>query len=68
MGAARREVEEEVGLSELEPLEPGGSPVFDVDIHPIPARGTDPSHHHFDLRFALRTAAGERFLVSSESR
>ena len=54
LGAARREVLEEVGLSDLEPLpSPGGSPLFDVDIHAIPARKADPAHEHFDVRFAF---------------
>lgn len=48
--AARREVEEEVGLSELVAL--GG--LFDVDVHVIPALKGDPSHKHFDLRFLFR--------------
>jgi len=65
LGAARREVEEEVGLSDLEPLaNAGGSPVFDVDIHLIPARKADPAHEHFDVRFAF--VAKTRELVHSE--
>jgi 8-oxo-dGTP pyrophosphatase MutT (NUDIX family) len=61
---ACREAEEESGLNATV-LSPE---LFDVDIHPIPARRSDPAHHHFDLRFALRAAGAERFLVSSESR
>jgi hypothetical protein len=37
-------------------LLPGGSPespLFDVDIHTIPARKTEPAHEHFDVRFAF---------------
>lgn len=65
IGAARREVEEEVGLAELEPLSsPGRSPLFDVDIHLIPARKAEPAHEHFDLRFAF--VAQTRELVLSE--
>ncbi len=40
--------------------------IFDVDIHVIPARGEDPAHYHFDLRFALR-ANQDEFRVSAES-
>lgn len=47
---ARREVHEEVGLPNLPLAEPGGG-VFDIDIHRIPARGSEPAHEHFDLRF-----------------
>ncbi|HET7541367.1 MAG TPA: NUDIX hydrolase [Polyangiaceae bacterium] len=63
--AARREVLEEVGLSDLEQLSTSdGSALFDVDIHLIPARKTDPAHEHFDVRFAF--VAKTRALVHSE--
>ena len=52
LGAARREVAEEVGLGELD-LVSTGSSLFDVDIHLIPARKTEPAHEHFDVRFAF---------------
>lgn len=45
--AARREVEEETGLS-LRPVH--GFP-FDVDVHRIPARPGEGAHAHFDLRY-----------------
>ena len=65
IGAARREVAEEVGLSDLEPLaNPDGGAVFDVDIHLIPARKADPAHEHFDVRFAF--VAKTRELVHSD--
>ena len=65
IGAARREVLEEVGLSDLEPLsKPGQSLLFDVDIHLIPARKADPAHEHFDVRFAFVSKSRE--LVLSE--
>jgi 8-oxo-dGTP pyrophosphatase MutT (NUDIX family) len=50
--ASRREVAEEVGLAALERLDPLG-PIFDVDIHAIPARPKEPAHEHFDVRFAF---------------
>jgi 8-oxo-dGTP pyrophosphatase MutT (NUDIX family) len=50
--AARREVAEEVGLRNLQPLLAGGA-LFDVDIHAIPARKDEPLHEHFDVRFAF---------------
>ncbi|MFO7177256.1 MAG: NUDIX hydrolase [Pseudomonadota bacterium] len=62
--AARREVAEETGVTELEPLL-GSDTLFDVDIHPIPARGAEPSHEHFDLRFAFR-AVHRELTVSDE--
>jgi 8-oxo-dGTP pyrophosphatase MutT (NUDIX family) len=54
--AAIREVREEVGLVDLEPL---GSSLLDVDIHDIPASATAPSHLHFDVRFLFATATAE---------
>jgi 8-oxo-dGTP pyrophosphatase MutT (NUDIX family) len=48
--AARREVDEEVGLTDLDAF---GSGIFDLDVHPIPARGAAPAHEHFDVRFAF---------------
>lgn len=51
--AARREVQEEVGLDL--PVGPA-LPVFDVDIHAIPARKAEPEHRHFDVRFCFRAA------------
>jgi 8-oxo-dGTP pyrophosphatase MutT (NUDIX family) len=50
LDAARREVAEEVGLSELT-AQPSPPALFDVDIHRIPARPKEPTHDHFDLRF-----------------
>ena len=64
ISAARREVLEEVGLGDLEPLQPSGTPLFDVDIHLIPARKQDPAHEHFDVRFAF--VAKTRELVLSD--
>ena len=46
--AARREVEEEAGLTGLASLG-----LLDVDVHDIPARGDEPAHLHHDLRFGF---------------
>ncbi len=48
--AARREVEEETGLEELEVV----SSLVDIDVHEIPALGAEPAHLHYDLRVLLR--------------
>jgi 8-oxo-dGTP pyrophosphatase MutT (NUDIX family) len=56
VGAARREVSEEVGLDDL-PLAHAG--LFDVDIHLIPARGEQPAHEHFDVRFLFEAPEKE---------
>ena len=52
LASARREVLEEVGLSQLELATPG---LFDVDVHEIPARKDQPPHEHFDVRFLFTT-------------
>jgi 8-oxo-dGTP pyrophosphatase MutT (NUDIX family) len=62
-GVALREAEEETGLRGLR-LEGG---VFDLDRHAIPARGKDPEHFHYDVRFVVRAGADEAFVVNEES-
>ena len=49
---AEREVREEVGLAHLS-LVHNQQPIFDLDIHRIPARKSEPEHFHFDVRFAF---------------
>jgi 8-oxo-dGTP pyrophosphatase MutT (NUDIX family) len=60
---ARREVLEEVGIGNLPRASGGG--VFDIDIHPIPARPSEPEHEHFDLRF-LFVAPSPTFIRTNE--
>jgi 8-oxo-dGTP pyrophosphatase MutT (NUDIX family) len=48
--ASLRELIEETGLREVEPL---GDGLLDVDVHAIPARPDTPAHEHYDLRFAF---------------
>lgn len=61
--AALREAGEESGLSSLtiDPL------IFDLDDHRIPARGEEPEHTHWDVRYVLRCAGAEDFRLSPES-
>ncbi len=54
LAAARREVAEEIGLSELTLL---GEGLFDLDVHEIPASSREPAHLHHDLRFLFRAPA-----------
>ena len=51
--SARREVREEVDVSELSVV---GAGLLDLDVHDIPARGAQPAHAHFDVRFLFRTS------------
>ena len=60
---ALREAEEESGLTDLS-VEPE---IFDLDCHAIPARGSDPEHFHYDVRFVVRAHGSEAFAVSEES-
>lgn len=60
---ALREAEEESGLTDLA-VE---GEVFDLDCHEIPARGADPAHFHYDVRFVVRATGSEQFAVSDES-
>jgi len=50
VAAARREVSEEVGLDQLEII----SPLYDLDVHTIPANPREGEHRHFDLRVLFR--------------
>ena len=62
---ALREAREESGLTRLRPVT---GEIFDVDCHRIPARGPEPEHWHFDLRFMIEADPEEPLTVSSESK
>lgn len=56
--AARREVEEETGVTALD-IVPTATPLLDLDVHHIPARPTEPRHLHHDLRLLFRARDDE---------
>jgi 8-oxo-dGTP pyrophosphatase MutT (NUDIX family) len=60
---AIREAEEETGL----PARPVSAVIFDVDAHQIPARGAEPAHIHYDIRFLLEADGRLAPVVSEES-
>lgn len=62
IAAARREVEEEVGLAF--PVNEDAA-IFDVDVHPIPARKDEPAHEHFDVRYCFSSPTRD-FVRTSE--
>jgi 8-oxo-dGTP pyrophosphatase MutT (NUDIX family) len=65
---ALREAREESGLAELRFAWAADAPVpIDLDVHPIPARGSEPAHHHHDVRFVLVAAPGQTIFESDES-
>jgi len=55
--AALREAREETGLEGFG--FPIGERILDVDVHPIPSRGPDPAHFHFDIRYLVTVSAVE---------
>lgn len=61
--ASQREANEETGLQDFKLVMQG---IFDVDIHPIPARKDEPAHEHLDIRFWFETA-DESLVLSDES-
>jgi len=63
IAAALREATEESGLRELA-IERA---LFDLDRHRIPACADEAEHWHYDLRFVVRAAGSEEFVVSAES-
>jgi 8-oxo-dGTP pyrophosphatase MutT (NUDIX family) len=77
---ALREAQEETGLTTLIiVVTPGGGdnakaeisqtvPIFDVDIHPIPARNEVPEHLHYDIRFLVEADPTEPLGFSEEIR
>lgn len=64
LATALREAEEESGLDDIVAIETG---IFDLDVHPIPAHGSDPEHLHYDVRFLLRHTGSDHFTVTDES-
>ena len=62
---AMREAYEESGLDDIKAT---SQAIFDVDVHPIPARGTEPRHLHYDVRFLLEADANAPLVISSESK
>jgi 8-oxo-dGTP diphosphatase len=65
---ALREIEEETGLSDSDLFPCPDAKILDVDVHRIPARGTEPAHLHLDLRYGFVARVGAAPRVSEESR
>ena len=63
LAVACREAEEESGLAVVSL----SSAPLDIDIHAIPARGTEPQHFHYDVRFVLQVRGSEEFVATAES-
>jgi 8-oxo-dGTP pyrophosphatase MutT (NUDIX family) len=54
---ALREAFEESGIAGLA-LHPSAPRPLDVDVHDIPARGSEPAHEHLDLRYLVVAPPG----------
>jgi 8-oxo-dGTP pyrophosphatase MutT (NUDIX family) len=61
---ALREAVEETGLAGLRVA---AEHIFDLDRHPIPARGDEPEHFHYDVRFLVTCEGDGAYTVSDES-
>lgn len=61
---AQKEMHEETGLDQLPLLV---NTIFDLDIHPIPARNNFPEHLHYDVRFAFVASIQQELKISDES-
>ncbi|MEM7032039.1 MAG: NUDIX hydrolase [Chloroflexota bacterium] len=64
LAVALREANEESGIEAIQPV---SEQIFDLDIHRIPPKGNEAGHYHYDVRFALRVAGSDRYIVSDES-
>ncbi len=65
LAVALREAREESGLEEIRPVSDG---IFDVDVHLIPARGDEPAHYHYDVRFLCETDLHRPLGITTESK
>lgn len=66
--AALREAQEESGMARFELVRWTDELVpLDLDVHSIPARGAEPEHLHWDVRFWLRAEPGQDLQISAES-
>jgi ADP-ribose pyrophosphatase YjhB (NUDIX family) len=60
---ALREAVEESGIATLSFV---NAALFDVDVHPIPERKTEPAHVHYDVRYLIM-ANDTSVIISDES-
>ena len=64
LAVAWREAQEETGLKSLRLA---SDEIFDIDIHPIPARHDFPQHDHYDIRFLFHASMHEPLTITEES-
>lgn len=61
---ALREAREETGVQQLILVH---ETIYDLDIHPIPARADFPGHDHYDVRYLFTASMQDPLVVSEES-
>lgn len=64
LNVALREAVEETGVENFTLLHQG---IFDIDIHPIPARKDFGSHDHYDIRFLFEADKKDALIITEES-
>jgi 8-oxo-dGTP pyrophosphatase MutT (NUDIX family) len=64
LNVALREAQEETGVLQFNLLQ---EKIFDLDIHPIPARKDFPEHLHYDVRFLFQANEKDKIIISDES-
>lgn len=64
LNVATQEAIEESGLPAFLAL---SEEIFDIDIHLIPARKSEPAHYHYDIRYLLQPQGCGELVVSEES-
>jgi 8-oxo-dGTP pyrophosphatase MutT (NUDIX family) len=62
---ALREALEETGIEGLT-LHPDAPRPLDVDVHAIPARGSEPAHEHLDLRYLVVAPASAALTLKAD--
>jgi 8-oxo-dGTP pyrophosphatase MutT (NUDIX family) len=62
---ALREAEEESGITGIRAV---SDAIFDVDIHLIPARRSEPEHFHYDVRFLFEADRNVPLKITNESK
>jgi len=66
LAVSMREASEESGIEDVF-IQPVMDQIFDVDIHTIPARKSEPEHKHYDIRFLLEADMNQPLRISEES-
>lgn len=66
LAVSMNEASEESGIEDVF-IQPRSHEIFDIDIHSIPARKTEPEHLHYDIRFILEADMKQPLKISEES-